>query len=156
MNGTLGVLLFLGVTGLPASESKAGAPEQEKSEAYFTSYLRGCKAGEIRCLYFLHDDGRIGMVMTIDLRTGSVYTAREVYDWATQGAETRQISRARTKLLEGLIAPMQPSEAKVSFSRSLFVAIRWGDNTQIYQYARQDPPLVVHRIYDVSGGYLEP
>ena len=45
---------------------------------YFKEYLSKCPEHEIRCLWFLGGDPKVGMVMTLDLKLYSVYTVRDV------------------------------------------------------------------------------
>src|SRR5208283_5560074 len=109
---------------------------------------------EIRCLCFLQYNLRIGMVMTINLNQESVFTARECYDYAEQGSETRQLSHSQILNLEKIISSLPASDKNADFNKSVFVSIRNGKNVEVFQYDPQQAPGIVQRIYDIGGGYL--
>ena len=149
MSGRLLTLLFL----ICATVTSVNGQE---AEAYFKTHLNECKADEIRCLYFLDDNPKIGEVMTIDLRSASVFTVRKVFDWASQSSENRKLSHTQTETLRKLISDLPPSHEKLQFKESLLIAIRRDDGIHLFQYRRQKPPSVIQRIYDIGGGYLQP
>ena len=73
----------------PASIGRS--PDAAKD--HFREYLVNCETNGINCLWFLHNDLGIGMVMTIHLDQETVYTVRDVYDHALQGGEgTRRLT----------------------------------------------------------------
>lgn len=121
---------------------------------YFESYLNQCGTNEIRCLWFLDNNPRIGMVMTIDLGRQTVFTVRDVYNWAHQAAETRTLSHSQVLILKQIINDLPPSDTNSDFDKSLFVSKRNGDKTEVFRYDRGHAPPDVRRIYDIGGGYL--
>jgi hypothetical protein len=121
---------------------------------YFENYLSQCGTNEVRCLWFLNDNSSVDMVMTIDLNRETVFTVRDVYDWARQASETRTLSHSQVITLRQIINELPSSDTNAEFSSSLFVAKRNGGKTAIFQYDRIRLPPVVRRIYDIGGGYL--
>ena len=126
----------------------------EEAKAYFKDYLAKCGTNEIRCLCFLQDNPRIGMVMTINLNEESVTTAREVYNWADQSFETRKLSHSQILNLKKIISSLPASDKNADFNKSVFVSIWNGKAVEVFQYDRQHVPGIVQRIYDIGGGYL--
>lgn len=92
--------------------------------------------------------------MTIDLNRETVFTVRDVYNWAEQSAKTRTLSHSQVLTLEQIINDLPASDTNCVFSNSLFVSKRNGDKTEVFQYDRRRMPPVVRRIYDIGGGYL--
>lgn len=149
---------------LPKNEAAAGrsafpavAPTLEQIPAarqYFESYLNQCGPNDVRCLWFLDNNPRVGMVMTIDLNGQAVFTVRDVFDWAQQSAETRTLSHSQVLTLKQIINDLPPSDTNSEFSGSVFVAKRNSAKTEVFRFDRRHPPPVVRRIYDIGGGYL--
>lgn len=140
-----------------ADASTAGQfPTDSLARRYFDNYLHQCGTNDLRCLWFLDNNPRVGMVMTINLEQQTVYTVRDVYDWAEQAAHTRPLSDSQVLTLKQIINDLLPSAPNSDFSRSLFVSKRNGDKTEVFQYDRHHIPPAVRRIYDLGGGYLEP
>jgi hypothetical protein len=121
---------------------------------YFEAFLQGCGTNEIRCLWFLQDQPSIGMVMTFNIPTATVYTAREVYNWATQASDNRKLTQPQVITLQEVTEKMPPSESTVRFAEAISVAVRRNGNVEIYHYHRIHPPPVIQRLYDIGGGYF--
>lgn len=140
-----------------ANASTAGQfPTDVPAQRYFDNYLHQCGTNEIRCFWFLDNNPRVGMAMTINLEQQTVFTVRDVYDWAEQAAHTRPLSYSQVLTLKQIINDLPPSETNSDFSRSLLISKRNGDKTEVFQYDRRHIPPAVPRIYDIGGGYLEP
>lgn len=135
-----------------AGQFSADAPARQ----YFENYLNQCGTNEVRCLWFLDNNPRVGMVMTIDLGRETVFTVRDVYNWAEQSAENRTLSHFQVLTLRQIINYLPPSDTNSDFSSSLFVSKRKGGRVEVFRYIRSNAPPVVRRIYDIGGGYLEP
>jgi hypothetical protein len=84
-----------------------------------------------------------------------VFTARDVYDWAEQSSEIRQLSHSQILNLEKIIGNLSTSDKNAEFNQSVFVSLRNGSQVKIFQYNRQHAPAIIQRIYDVGGGYFE-
>jgi hypothetical protein len=155
--------LALGLSGSLVGCSSAirhsgavAAPKQDEgAEGYFKDYLGKCDTNEIRCLWFLQDNPKIGMVMTINLNQESVSTARDVYNWAVQSLAIRQLSHSQILNLEKIISSLPASDKNTEFNQSVFVSLRNGNQVKIFQYNRQYAPAIIQRIYDIGGGYFE-
>jgi hypothetical protein len=133
-------------------------PHLERSQAnldYFEEHLAKCPEKEIRCLWFLRGDPGIGMVMTLDLQAGSVYTVREVYDWAMQTSESRKLSDSQNYWASKLRASLPAGEEKVEFGKGLHIAFWKDGKLQRVTYDRSAVPLIVQRLYDIGGGASE-
>jgi hypothetical protein len=138
-----------------APHSVAAPKRDEGAKEYFKDYLAKCDTNEIRCLWFLQGNPGIGMVMTINLNKESVFTAREVYNWAEQGSEIRQLSHAQKLNLKKIIGDLPASDKNAEFDKSVFISLRNGSQAKIFQYNRQYVPVIIQRIYDLGGGYFE-
>ena len=125
-----------------------------RAKVYFEDYLSQCDTNEVRCLWLHGDNPRLGIVMTISLNKDTVFTAREVSDWAEQDGKTKQLSRSAHSSLENLIPELPASDKSSGFTGSVFIAVRTDGTLKIYQYNRRHPPEVVRRIYDLGGGYF--
>jgi hypothetical protein len=139
------------------AEKNSGSLETRSlagAEQYFKQYLATCDTDEIRCLWFLQDNPHIGMVMTVNLRNYTVYTVRDVYNWAEQSSETRKLSHPQVVTLKQIVNGLPPSGKNAGFDRSVFVSIRKGSQTEVFQYDRRHAPTVIQRIYDIGGGYF--
>jgi len=145
------------VSAQPSTNSVAVATQKqdEGAKEYFKDYLAKCDTNEVRCLWFLDDKPEVGMVMTINLNKESVFTAREVYNWAEQGSQIRQLSDAQKLNLEKTIGDLPASDKNAEFNESVFVSLRNGSQVKIFQYNRQHAPAIIQRIYDLGGGYFE-
>jgi hypothetical protein len=136
------------------SDEAVVAGERTGAEQYFRDYLSKCGTNEIRCLWFLDDKSNVGMVMTTKLDDYTVFTAREVCDWAEQSSETRKLSHAQVLSLKQIVKDLPASDKNAGFDRSVFVSIRKDNKTEVFQYDRRHAPAVVQRIYDICGGYF--
>jgi len=92
------------------------------------------------------------MVMTFDLRNYSVFTMRDIYDWAWQNEEKRELSLSQVTTLTKLSGELPPSETYVELRRAVSVATRKGNDVQIFRYHRRRAPAIIQRIYDIGGG----
>lgn len=126
----------------------------EDAKLFFKDYLAKCGTNEIRCLWFLQDNPTIGMEMTVHLNEESVYTAREVYNWARQASDLRKLSHPQKLNLEKAIQDLPASDKNSEFNKSVSVSIRKGEKVEVFQYDRRHAPSVIQRIYDLGGGYF--
>src|SRR5947207_282496 len=92
------------------------AAEDTNAIKYFEGFLNGCGTNEIRCIWFLQDQPRVGMVMTLNLSMATVFTAREVYNWATQASGNRKLTQPQVVSLHEIMEHMPPSESTVRFA----------------------------------------
>jgi|ERR1043166_1051102 hypothetical protein len=142
-------LVLLSIASLPLH-----AADDTNAIKYFEAFLNNCRTNEIRCLWFLQDQPKIGMVMTFNLPMSTVYTAREVYNWATQASDNRKLTQPQVISLQEIMEKMPSSESTVRFAEAISVAIRRNGNVEIYHYHRSHPPSVIQRLYDIGGGYF--
>ena len=122
---------------------------------YFEAFLAGCNTNEVRFLWFLDDNPVVGEMMTINLNKESVFTALEVYNWAEEGSQVRQLSHSQKLNLEKIIGDLPASDKNAEFNKSVFVSLRNGSQVKMFQYNRQHAPAIIQRIYDLSGGYFQ-
>jgi hypothetical protein len=125
------------------------------AKRYFEDYLVHCDTNAINCLWFLQNDPRIGMVMTIHLDQETVFTVRDFYGHAEQSFETRRLSHPQVLTLKQIISNLPPSDKKADFNKSVLISIRNGKNAEVFQYDRHHTSAIIQRIYDIGGGYLE-
>jgi hypothetical protein len=130
------------------------AADDTNAIKYFETFLNNCGTNEIRCLWFLQDQPKVGMVMTLNLPMATVYTAREVYNWATQASDNRKLTQPQVISLQEIIEHMPPSESTVRFAEAISIAIRRNGAVDVYHYHRIHPPSVIQRLYDIGGGYF--
>jgi hypothetical protein len=121
---------------------------------HFQEYLAQCGTNEIRCVWFLQDKPNVGMVMTLNLQQESVYTVREVYNWALQNSETRKLTHPQVLSLQKISGELPPSDSTAEFARAVSVSVRRGGKVDVFRYNRQHAPAVIQRIYDIGGGYF--
>jgi len=135
----------------------AAVADRRAAEAkrHFEDYLVHCDTNAINCLWFLQNDPRIGMEMTIHLDQETVFTVREFHDHAEQSFETRRLSHPQVLTLKQIISNLPPSDKKAEFNKSVFFSMRNGKNVEVFQYDRHHVPCNVQRIYDIGGGYFE-
>lgn len=122
---------------------------------FFEDYLSQCPAHEIRCVWFLRDHIKVGMVMTIDMKMSSVETVREVYDLAHQTQETRKLSGVQVASLRQIAPALPPTVKDVLFGKGVHVACWKDGKAQTATYHRMAAPLILQRLYDIGGGYLD-
>jgi hypothetical protein len=130
------------------------ATEDGDAARFFQDYLTKCGTNEIRCLWFLQGSSRTGMMMTLNLQNYTGFTAREVYNWATQASETHTLTHSQVLRLKEITGQMPPSEQNLEFRRTVSISIRSGAKVQVFHYDRQHAPAVIQRIYDIGGGYF--
>lgn len=136
-------------------DTRASSTTDASARQHFQNYLDQCGTNEIRCLWFLGDNPAVGMVMTIDLSRETVFTVRDVYDWAEQSAKTRTLSHSQMRNLKEMMNALPMPDSDNDFSESVFVSVRSGDRTLVFRYNRRYIPPTVRSIYDIAGGYLE-
>lgn len=140
----------------PSNKPEVSTAEHNPSaKQYFENYLNQCGTNEIRCLWFLDNNPRVAMVMTIDLSRETVFTAREVYDFAEEAAETRTLSHSQVLNLKETMNALPMPDSDNDFSESVFESVRSGERTLVFRYNRRYIPPTLRRIYDIAGGYLE-
>jgi len=82
--------VLFGCSTTPQRSTVAVTPEEGRNAAakqHFKDYLAKCDTNEIRCVWFLQNDPRIGMAMTIHLDQETVFIVRDVYGHALQGGD---------------------------------------------------------------------
>ena len=122
---------------------------------FFEDHLAKCPENESRCLWFLSDHIKVGMVMTLDLQKYSVHSVREVYDWASQGAETRKLSHSQVVTAKEILITLPRGTEKVPFGKGVHLAFWRDGKLQAVTYDRSAVPIVLQRLYDIGGGYLD-
>lgn len=130
------------------------ATDQVQATRHFRDYLAKCETQRMRCVWFSDNRTKVGMVMELDLRKYTVYTVRDVYDWALQCTETRKLSHSQVLSLSKISATLPPSDPEIEFSKAVSVAVRRGNKVEVFHYSRQTAPAVIQRIYDIGGGYF--
>lgn len=136
----------------PETVEDTNAQMQRANFRYFKSYLSECPENEIRCLWFLDNHIRVGMVMTINLRERTVYTVRDVYNHARQAARTRRLGPYHTDEARDLLPELPPSTPYVGFAEGLHVAYRLEGQLHVVTHDKSATPAVVRRLYDIGGG----
>jgi hypothetical protein len=121
---------------------------------HFQEHLAQCGTNEIRCVWFSQDKPNVGMVMTLDLQHESVFTVREVYNWALQCFETHNLTHPQVLSLQKISGELPPSDPAAEFGKTVSVSLRRGGKVEVFHYSRQHAPSVIQRIYDIGGGYF--
>lgn len=138
-----------------ATANQINAEMARRNLEYFESYLAKCPQHEVRCLWFLGDRIGVGEVMTIDLLKSSVHTVRDVFDHALQCSETRQMSDLQRQTVQQLLPLLPASTPNIPFSDGLHIAFWHDKKLQVVTFSRVATPLVIQRLYDVGGGYID-
>ena len=140
-----------------AQKSTAATAQDNNTDAehYFKQYLEGCETNEIRCLWFLQDNSKVGMVMTLNLTEDTVFTVRDVYNWAHQASHTKQLTDSQVNSLKKVVNDLPASDKNATFERSVLVSIRKSTRAEVFQYDRRHAPASIQRIYEIGGGYLD-
>jgi hypothetical protein len=146
--------IFMCVALIPSLIRAADDNEAVAATAYFKDYLASCGTNEIRCVWFLRDDTKIGMLMTLNLQGGTVFTEREVYNWAEQSSETRSLTHSQVLSLQDIIGQMPSSNKRIEFSGAVSVSLWRKGKVEIFHYDRHHAPPVIRRLYDIGGGYF--
>ena len=149
---TLLVISVIALAFMPAShaqDSDAGAIK------HFDEYLAACPKDEIRCVWFLNGNVRIGMVMQLNMSTHETTTVREVHNWAHQSHETRKLSHPQIETLKTLADEMPDSASANSRVDLVYIAYFANDSVAIKKYLRRELPREVQRFYDIGGGYID-
>lgn len=133
---------------------RARAADANDATAHFQSYLASCGTNEIRCLWFLNNEPKVGMVMTLNLQQETAFTVREVFNWAYQSSETHPLTHAQVISLRDLTGKLPGSDPKIEFRHAVSVAVWRNGTPEIYHYDRQHPPAEIQRLYDLGGGYF--
>lgn len=141
-------------TGAGNKKTNAISSRPIEVEQHFKQFLAGCGTNEIRCLWFLHDDPKTGMRMTINLADYTVHTMREVFNRAEQSSHTRKLSDSQVGTLEEIVDNMPPSDKNVEFGRSIFVSRQKENKMEVFHYDRHRAPSSIQYIYDVGEGYF--
>jgi hypothetical protein len=121
---------------------------------HFESFLNVNRTNEVRCLWFLQDDPRIGMEMVIHIDDKSAYTVRDVYDWAEQAAETHRLDDVQVSKIQDITSHLPPSDNNSPYVSSVFISINNGSTNKVFQYDRHYTPAVIRELYDFAGGYI--
>ena len=122
---------------------------------FFEDYLSKCPENEIRCVWFLDDHIKVGMIMTMDLQKYEVATVREVYDWASQNSKTRKLSHSQVESLRSMVSILPQSTPNLLFGRGIHVAFVKDGKVQSRTYDRRVAPQIIQRLYDIGGGYVD-
>ena len=128
------------------------SPENIK---FFEDYLSKCPENEVRCVWFFDDHIKVGMVMTIDLQKYEVQTSREVYNWASQCAESRKLSHSQVGAVKAIVSELPPTTPNVLFGKGIHVAYSKDGKVQNKTYDRQAAPKILQRLYDIGGDYVD-
>lgn len=136
----------------PITADQINADRAKRNLDYFTKYLSDCPETQIRCLWFLRDSVGIGMIMTIDLREATVYTVRDVFDWARQNSQTREMSHYQTVVAQELLPNLPASTPNVPFPEGLHISFWHEKKLHTVTYSKKTTPPIIQRLYDVGGG----
>jgi hypothetical protein len=122
---------------------------------HFEDYLARCGTNKICCVWFLHDNPKVGMVMLFDIQDETVFTTRDVPNWALQNSDLRRLTHSQVLSLQKIAGQMPPSDKTVGFSRAVSVSMRREGKVEIFHYDRRHAPAVIQRLYDIGGGYFD-
>ena len=136
------------IDGQPLKSSAADARQ------YFQTYLDQCAEDEVRCLWFLQDDPRIGMEMTLKLRTKTVETARDHYLRSRDQLTEHTLDDLDIRQIGQIISHLPPPDASSPYGSTLFVAVRNGGATRVSAYDRHFSPGGVRELYRIAGAYF--
>jgi hypothetical protein len=151
------------IFSLPAADPPAATRSYEQINSnvtpenikFFEDFLSKCPESAIRCVWFIDDHIKVGMVMTIDLQKYEVGTVREVYDWASQNSESRKLSHSQVESLKEVVSALPLTTPNVLFGRGIHVAFANGGKVQTRTYDRRAAPQILRRLYDIGGGYVD-
>ena len=122
---------------------------------FFEDYLSKCPDNEIRCVWFLDDHVKVGMIMTMDLQKYEMATVREVYNWASQNSESRKLSHSQVESLKAIVSALPLTTPNVLFGRGIHVAYAKEGQVQSRTYDRRAAPQILQRLYDIGGVYVD-
>lgn len=143
------------VTPKPSAYEQINSNVSPANIKFFEEYLSKCPKNEVRCVWFLDDHIKVGMTMTIDLQKDEVRTAREVFDWASQGDESRKLSHSQVVSVKVIVSELPPTKPNVLFGKGIHVAYSKDGKVQNKTYDRRAAPQILQRLYDIGGGYVD-
>ncbi len=109
----------------------------------------------VRMTWFLHGQPRIAMICEVSLVTGKVYTAREVYDWATQGAQWgERLDEAGIAIFERISRELPPSENSVDSRYCVLVSAATPGGRELRVYDRRKLPDKIERLYEIVEAHI--
>jgi hypothetical protein len=149
----LALVLGSWLSGCSTGESQPAA-KRDGVKQHFEGFLKAGGTNEVRCLWFLQDDPRIGMEMVIHLDDKSAYTVRDVYDWAEQAAETHRLDDVQVSKIQEITSHLPPSDNNSPYVSSVFISINNGSTNKVFQYDRHCTPAIIRELYDFAGGYV--
>jgi hypothetical protein len=149
------VLVFALCAGLAGcSSSFWNLASSGTAKEHFNKFLDQCGTNEIRCLWFLRDDPRTGMRMTIQLKGKNTSTSMDVFELSEQEHTSRTLDDYQIAKLEDLSKHLPPSDKHSSYNSSIFVSVREEGPKTIFQYDRHHLPMPVRQLYAISGGFI--
>lgn len=111
----------------------------------------------VRMTWFLHGQPRVAMICEVNLDTGKVFTAREIYDWATQGAGWgERLDKDGLAIVGGIAREMPPSQKAVDSRYCVLVSVPTPGGRELRVYDRRQLPDKIERLYEIveaSIGY---
>jgi hypothetical protein len=140
--------------GISDSASRPDPTEDERAAAFFQDYLLKCRPDEVRCVWFSNGRQRVGMIMTIDLRRETVFTACEVYNWASQATEERRLTHSQVLSVRDVLDQL-PASHNTEFRNSACISFDRNGRVKVCRYERIKAPDAVRRLYDLGGGYFD-
>ena len=127
--------------------------EDDQAHIDYLGGLAKCPENRVHCVWF-RDRYKVAMVMTIDLKTGSVFTGR-MTPTAAQGTGTQQMTRAQHMSLKSVLSAMPPGVTTGSDLSCVHIGYRVGDKVETRRYLLARLPPAIQRIYDLAGGDID-
>jgi hypothetical protein len=109
----------------------------------------------VRMTWFLHGKPQVAMICQVSLDTGKVYTAREVYDWATQGASWGvRLDKEGIAIVGRIARELPPSGKSVDSRYSVLVSVPAPGGRILRVYDRRKLPDKIERLYEIVEAHI--
>ena len=121
---------------------------------YYADYLQQCGKGEIRCLWFLQDDPRLGMELTLDLDTHKTEAVRDPFQGQREEMSHFELDDLEVSEINRLLSHLPAAEASAPYGSTIFLARRVEGAIRVWQYNRHYPPGEVRALFNLTNTYF--
>jgi len=134
-----------------------GTPPDPARKAFQNALRPHLKARDngVRMTWFIHGKPQVAMICDVNMDNGRVYTAREVYEWATQGAQWgTHLDEEGVRIVGGIARDLPPSEKAVDSRYSVLLSAPAANGRVLRIYDRRRLPDKIARLYEIVEAHI--